>query len=90
MIEFENPGVEERERLWQTYLPGSLKTDDRISIPDIAQKYELTGANIVNVIHYAGLQMMRKGMDMLTYADLSEGIRREFRKEGRIFRDDVR
>ena len=90
MIEFENPGVEERERLWQTYLPGSLKTDARISIPDIAQKYELTGANIVNVIHYAGLQMMRKGMDILTYADLSEGIRREFRKEGRIFRDDVR
>jgi ATP-dependent 26S proteasome regulatory subunit len=49
--------------------------------------YELTGANIVNVIHYAGLQMLQKDQEMITYDDLLLGIRKEFRKEGKMIRN---
>ena len=88
IIEFENPGIEERERLWNNYIPENIKVDRTVSIKDISKKYELTGANIVNVIHYVGLQTLKKRLRLITYKDLIKGIQKEYFKEGKMIRKE--
>jgi AAA+ superfamily predicted ATPase len=88
IIEFENPGMEERERLWQNYIPKSIKVEKDISIKEIARKYEITGANIVNVIQYAGLQTLKRDSDKIAYNDLIKGIQKEYFKEGKMIRKE--
>jgi len=88
IIEFENPGMEERKRLWQNYIPENIKIDDDISIKEIARKYEITGANIVNVIQYAGLQTLKNNSETISYKDLISGIQKEYFKEGKMIRKE--
>ncbi|MCK5729823.1 MAG: ATP-binding protein [Draconibacterium sp.] len=88
IIEFENPGVEERERLWKNYIPRNVETDKRILIKEIARKYDITGANIVNVIQYAGLQTLEKKSKTISYKDLIKGIQKEYFKEGKMIRNE--
>ncbi len=86
MIEFENPDFNERHKLWQNYLPQNVKLDKKISLKEIAQKYDLTGANIVNVIHHAGLKTLEKKSNTISQKDLISGIQKEYRKEGKMIR----
>jgi AAA+ superfamily predicted ATPase len=86
IIEFENPGLTERLQLWKNYIPSSIKTDKRISLKEIARKYDLTGANIVNVIQYAGLKTIEKDTNVIEYEDLLKGIQKEYLKEGKMMR----
>lgn len=86
IVEFENPGVTEREQMWQNYIPPSVLLDPKISLKEIARRFEITGANIVNIIHYAGLQTLENHSDFLSYDDLMKGIRKEYRKEGKMIR----
>jgi len=47
---------------------------------DIANKYEITGAAILNVMHYSILKTMAANDEYIRYRDIIEGIRRELRK----------
>jgi len=86
IIEFENPGNAEREQLWQNYIPPSVKIDEKISLKELARKFEITGANIVNVIHYAGLKTLENHSTTISYDDLMKGIQKEYQKEGKMIR----
>lgn len=86
IIEFENPGVNERLQLWENYLPKSVKTEQKILMNEIAKNYELSGANIVNVIQYVGLKTIAKNADTIRYSDLISGIQKEYKKEGKMIR----
>lgn len=88
IIEFENPGINERLLIWRNYLPDSVKLESDISVKQISKNYELTGANIVNVIQYAGLRTFEKESDTVTYEDILNGIRKEYEKEGKMIRID--
>lgn len=88
MVEFENPDNRERLKLWGNYLPDVVGLDSKINIKEIALKYDLTGANILNVIHYTCLQTLERGSDKISYNDLIKGIYREYTKEGKIFTAD--
>ncbi len=88
MIEFENPGVVERHKLWENYLPEKIKLDKKIVLKEVALKYELTGANIVNVIHYAGLKTLENKSTTISRTDLVSGIQKEYLKEGKMIRPD--
>ncbi len=87
MVEFDNPGVAERELLWTNYIPSAIKLDKRISLKDIAARYDLTGSNIVNIIHYAGLKTLEKNLPAISYEDLTKGIHREYLKEGKMIKN---
>ncbi len=90
IIEFENPGIEERIKLWENYIPQKVKIDKHISVPEIAGKYELTGANIVNVIHYAGLKTLEEKSNSISRRNLLEGIQKEYKKEGKLITKELR
>ncbi|MBN2635900.1 MAG: ATP-binding protein [Prolixibacteraceae bacterium] len=84
IIEFENPGIDERIKLWENYFPQKIKLDKQISISEIAGKYDLTGANIVNAIHYAGLRTLEEKANSISLKNLLAGIQKEYKKEGKL------
>jgi AAA+ superfamily predicted ATPase len=83
IIEFDNPGIKERLRLWQNYIPEG-KLNDMVNIKEIAQKFEITGATIVNAIHFAGLRTFERKSTEISPDDLIAGIEKEYLKEGKI------
>ena len=85
-VEFENPGVQERSQIWNNYWPASVALEKSLNLDEIARNYELTGANIVNIIHYAGLQTLQKKNTKIAADDLLNGIQKEYRKEGKMIR----
>jgi AAA+ superfamily predicted ATPase len=86
IVEFENPETNERLQLWKNYLPHDVSLSNDISVEEIARKYQLTGANIVNVVQFAGLQTLAKNSKEINFSDLLEGIRKEYEKEGKMIR----
>ncbi len=86
IVEFENPGITERIKLWENYVPPAATLEQRVSLKELSGKYELTGANIVNVIHYAGLKTLEKQSSVILLDDILKGIQKEYQKEGKMIR----
>jgi hypothetical protein len=86
IIYFPPPGIEERLRLWRKAFPSQVKFAGDVSLSTLAQRYELTGAEIVNVVQYACLRALNRQEDQILFCDLYEGIKKEFQKDGRIMR----
>ncbi len=82
MIEFKIPKSTERELLWrQSFSTSTIFEYDFIS--EIAQKYELSGGSIVNVVQYASLKALQRNENIIKLADVVKGIARELWKEGK-------
>lgn len=86
IIEFEQPGENERLRIWQEYIPPMLSLDDDVSLEQLSKLYHLSGSNILNIVQYACLRTADKKENVLTLEVLTDGIRKEFAKEGRVFK----
>jgi len=85
-VEFDNPGFVEREKLWKNYLPEGVTLEKSVNVGDLARNFDLTGANIVNVIHFAGLRTFQRKKKAIFLEDLKSGIEKEYRKEGKMIR----
>ncbi len=83
IIEFEAPNYEERIRLWKKNLPANIILETTITIEELAKKYSLTGANIVNIVQYACLKTIANQKEQIQRQYLLEGIKREYSKEGK-------
>jgi hypothetical protein len=81
IVHFPPPNAQERHQLWMKSMPSSLPTDHSVDLHELASHYELTGAGILNAVHYATLHTYGKGGNTLTHAGIMEGIRKEFLKE---------
>lgn len=81
IVHFPLPNAQERLLLWQKSLPAALPLDSNVDLPELAMRYELTGAGILNAVHYASLQSYDNGLTALTHASLMAGVRKEFLKE---------
>lgn len=84
IIKFENPNTAERVQLWKNYLPAGIPLEKKLNMEVIARKYHLTGANIVNVVQYAGLQTLQKKNECIAANDILKGIQKEYDKEGKM------
>ncbi|MCR9173201.1 MAG: ATP-binding protein [bacterium] len=85
LIEFKVPSSEERLRLWEMSLPQEVSLAADVNLSTIAQRYELTGANIVNAIHFACLKQLEEESQELKLEYIEAGIMKEYRKEGKSF-----
>lgn len=85
LVHFPIPGIKERSLLWQKALPTTIPIDDSVLIDELAKKYKLSGANIINAMYYSSLQALKKQPKQrhLSHTDLLDGIRRELAKEGK-------
>lgn len=90
IIEFPMPGPGERYILWQKALPETIPHASDEDLQYVAEKYELSGSAIIQVVHYAALQMLHRNETSISRALLLEGIQKELRKEDKLFKEDSR
>jgi len=83
IIEFPLPQAQDRYRIWQHALPQDITLNDDIDLKKIADKYDLSGGTILNVVRFACLRMLARQQHSINRDDIEEGIRREYRKEGK-------
>lgn len=83
VISFPMPRPGERLHLWKKAIPEAVTLHEDINLQNIAGKYEISGGAMMNVVRYCLLMTLRRGQKLITLSDLEEGIRREYKKEGR-------
>lgn len=84
IIHFPMPRSEERHAIWHKTFPPQIKTSSDIDWQQIAARYELTGAGILNVVHYCCVELLASQVNVLDLNHLESAIQREFIKEGKI------
>lgn len=83
IIHFPLPKFPERLRLWrQSFSRHSLLAED-VDLVKIAEKFELAGGSIINVVKYASLMSLHREEHIIRQIDLVDGIKKELRKEGK-------
>lgn len=85
MIHFPAPTSEERYVLWKKSFSELSVLEANIDLEDISEKYEVTGGSIMNVVRYVSLLSVARESNIILKKDLIDGIRREFRKDGKLF-----
>jgi AAA+ superfamily predicted ATPase len=84
IIEFEIPQYPERLQLWENNLPKGIKVAPDVSLQELSKKYDITGANIVNIIQYACLKTIEEKNENIQLNHLIQGIKKEYVKEGKM------
>jgi hypothetical protein len=84
IIAFPMPRAEERLAIWRKSIPSQLELAPDADLRFIAERHELTGANILNVAHYCAINALAKEARRLDLTGLEAAIQREYVKEGRI------
>jgi len=85
-VEFEMPNAQQRYLLWQNMLPPGITLEKYCNLIDIAEKYSISGANILNVVQYAAIIALKKNRSnpQIFEEDILVGIKKELKKEGRV------
>lgn len=84
IIHFPMPGIEEREEIWRKAFPPQIEIATDINWNQIATRYELTGAGIINVAHYCAVEVLAIKVFRLSLQLLETAIMREYIKEGKV------
>jgi hypothetical protein len=84
VIHFPMPNVEERYRLWQAAFAPKLPPSAEVDIRLLAERYELSGASIMDVVRYCSLMALEQDQSAISKNLLLEGIRRAVHKEGKV------
>ncbi len=84
VIYFPMPDSKARLLLWQRSFPQQTTLEDTIDLIELADQYELSGADIMNVVQYCCLQALKHGDRLILYSDILCAIKREFSKTGKL------
>ncbi|MEM7382537.1 MAG: ATP-binding protein, partial [Bacteroidota bacterium] len=84
LIHFPMPGPQERFLIWQKGFSSKAKLAEDLHLPTIAQRFELSGGAIMNVIRFVSLEAIRNNSNQITQRSIHEGIKREMIKEGKV------
>jgi SpoVK/Ycf46/Vps4 family AAA+-type ATPase len=86
IVHFPLPKASERLRLWEKAFPSKVRMHTDVDLVKNAQNYELSGAEIMNVVQYACLCALAANKKTIYKEYILNGIQREFQKSGRIMR----
>jgi AAA+ superfamily predicted ATPase len=84
VIHFPMPRPEERYEIWNKTFPPQIEIADEIDWQQVATRYELTGAGILNVTHYCALEVLANQSRGFGLKELEAAIMREYIKEGKV------
>jgi len=82
-IEFPEPDVEMRERLWRTMIPRSAVIASKTDWPWLAETFELSGAQIKEAVLAAAFQAAERQSEINTDL-LCLGANAQYRKKGKL------
>lgn len=83
VVYFPIPKKEERLVLWKNTLPSNGKLDPSLNIENIAEKYELAGGTIINIVQYSSLKALNSESKQIIEKDVLDGIKMELGKMGK-------
>ena len=83
VVHFPMPKPAERRRIWKNAFSPHCVLDADVNIDAVAERYDLAGGTIMNVVRYASLQALSRRDNVILLEDLESGIRKELHKEGR-------
>ncbi|MEX2593629.1 MAG: ATP-binding protein [Anditalea sp.] len=83
IVHFPIPKCSERIKLWQQTFSKHCVFAEDVNLEKVAEKFELAGGSIINIVQYTSLMALQRNENIIRYADLLEGIKKEFRKEGK-------
>ena len=78
------PNAAERLKLWEKAIPETYSLAANANLRMIADRFEVAGGSIMNVVRHCALRAAVRGRPVIEEADLLEGIKREYKKSGRI------
>ncbi|HEY5512615.1 MAG TPA: ATP-binding protein [Geomonas sp.] len=84
IIHFPMPRPEERYGIWCKAFPPQIEIARDIDWRQVAARFELAGASIMNVTHYCALEILSDQSRHLDLERLEAAIRREYIKEGKV------
>jgi SpoVK/Ycf46/Vps4 family AAA+-type ATPase len=84
IIHYPVPNAQERLLLWEKYWPSTMSLASSAKLKDLADRYELTGAGISNVIQLCILRALGNEQKIISSTNLTEAIRLEYQKEGKL------
>ncbi len=83
MIYFPLPDKDERLSLWNFYFNSQIPLSPETNFQQLAEEYELTGGNIVNVLRYSCIKAVTREVKQIKQEDIEVGLKREFRQLGK-------
>lgn len=83
VVYFPMPKPNERLRIWGNAFSSKAVLEEKIDLGRIAEKYDISGGTIMNVVRYSSLKALSRDEATILLEDVEEGIRRELVKEGR-------
>ncbi|MEW6428988.1 MAG: ATP-binding protein [Thermodesulfobacteriota bacterium] len=83
VVYFPMPRPAERLRIWQNAFSAKASLEERLNLAHIAERYELAGGTIMNVVRHSSLKCLSRDDSVILREDVEEGIRREFLKQGK-------
>ncbi|MEM9214088.1 MAG: ATP-binding protein [Cyanobacteria bacterium P01_F01_bin.150] len=84
IINFPMPNSKERLQIWKKAFPSQLKLGASVDLTELSISYELSGADIMNIVQYCCLQVLKHGHQELHKKTVLAAIKREFSKAGKI------
>jgi hypothetical protein len=78
------PSPKERYQIWQKTLPSQIDVAGDIDWLQVAARYELSGAGILNVTHFCAIEALADQSRCLDLKRLEAAILREYIKEGKV------
>ena len=82
-VYFPPPGIQERVELWGNAFPAQLSVSEDVVWTEIASRYELSAAAIVNVSHRCALHALGNGGKPMDRTSIHAAILREYVKDGK-------
>lgn len=84
IIHFPLPNTKERLQLWEMAFPVQLELASTVNLSELATTYELSGADIMNIVQHCCLRALQHNNAIIHQDDLLIAIKREFSKAGKI------
>jgi SpoVK/Ycf46/Vps4 family AAA+-type ATPase len=85
-LDFPFPKAADRLHIWETLFPTTVPRDPDLDLNLMAERFEIPGGNIRNIIVTAAYLAASNGQ-VVTMAHLMHGTRRELQKMGRLVDD---
>lgn len=80
---FPRPAAAERHALWQKCLPEGYLYEPTILLDKVAERFDVTGANISNILKLCCVRAEKRGDGVVILKDIVDAIKIEFSKENK-------
>ena len=71
---------------WKNAFSTFTSFEPTVLFDEIAEKYEISGGAITNVVRYCSLKAFKRKDKMIKKNDILIGIKKELQKEGKVVR----